>query len=135
MRPASPPATSSASTAARPWHGEPDPLDLTLLEEVFATAETGGDVHDPGQLPPRRRVRGEEAGEAAEDQHALLRADGPGVVLADRGLEHLVPVELGVLGEQGAAEEGDELRRVAAAAQEPGRDRTREVDTALDVPA
>jgi hypothetical protein len=55
--------------------------------------------------------------------------------LADGSLVGLVPVELGVFGEEGPAEEGDDLGRVAAAHQVAVDDRPRVVDAALLVPA
>ena len=72
---------------------------------------------------------------AAQDDDALLRARRPRVELPDTGLEHLVPVELGVLAQERVAERGDEPGRVAAAAQVAGGDRAGSVDVALDLPA
>ena len=81
-------------------------------------------------------MRGEEPGDAGEDERCLLGTLRPRVVLADGGLEHLVPVELGVFGEQRVAERGDELgagrrrRGGTRAAIVPGA-----VDVALRLPA
>src|SRR5689334_3452288 len=90
-----------------------------LLVERFAPTQTGGDLHDLRQLPASRRVGGEEPGGAGQDEPALLRSRRPRVELADGGLDHLIPVEARVLGEQRATEDGDRLGRVAAAGEEP----------------
>ena len=68
--------------------------------ERFSAAEPGRELHDGRELPTGRRVRGEEPGDPGEDQRALLRSLRPRVRLPDTCLEHLVPVEPGVLGEQ-----------------------------------
>jgi hypothetical protein len=57
------------------------------------------------------------AGGAGEDERALLGARRPGVELADGRLVGLEPVELGVLGEQRPAEEGDHPGGIAAGRQ------------------
>ena len=44
------------------------------FEEALAAAEAGGDVDDLGELAAGRGVGGEEAGEAGEDERALLGA-------------------------------------------------------------
>ena len=82
---------------------------LGLLEQRLAPAQAGGDADHLGELTAGRRVGGEEAGGAGEDQGALLGPGRPGVELADGGLVGLEPVELGVLGEQRVAERGDGL--------------------------
>src|SRR5947209_10980154 len=105
------------------------------LEQRFAPAEPGGDRHHLGELPPGRRVGGEEAGRAGQDQRSLLGPPGPGVVLPDGGLVGLVPVEFGVLGEQRPAEQGDDPAGVSTAGEVPIDEDAGVVDPAFLVPA
>ena len=60
---------------------------------------------------------------------------GPRLVLADAGLDHLVPVEAAVFAQQRAAERRDQRRGVAAVLEVAVRDRAGLVHAALDVPA
>ena len=103
--------------------------------ERFSAAEPGGELHDGRELPAGRRVRGEEPGDPGEDQRALLRSVRPRVRLPDTRLEHLVPVEPGVFGEQRMTERSHHLGAVTATAHESEHDRTGAVDLALRVPA
>ena len=64
-------------------------------------------------------------------ERRLLRTLGPGLALADAGLDRLEPVELGVLDEKRVAERGDELGAGTAGLQEAVRLVARLVDHAL----
>src|SRR3954453_4048904 len=89
-----------------------------FLVQVVAAAQSRRDAHDRRQLAPRRRVGGEEAGHAGEDQRRLVRPLGPRQRLAHTGLVHLVPVEPGVLVEEGGAEGGDQRAAIPTAPHE-----------------
>src|SRR5579862_9159977 len=109
------PSASTAPGWLRPWVWWRDLATRSgLLEEGFAPAQAGGDADDLGKLPPGRRVGGEEAGGAGQDQRAFLRSLRPRVELANGRLVGLEPVKLGVLGEEGVAEGLDGGGRIAA---------------------
>src|SRR5215210_5407775 len=95
--PRRPGADARTPATTTPTPTTPAEPALVLFEEVVAPAEAGGDAHDVGQLPARRRVGGEEPGGAGEDERALLRPRGPALELGHRGLDRLVPVKGGVL--------------------------------------
>src|SRR4051794_27713115 len=119
-------ATSEAMSASKRPSG--------LFEQHLAAAETRRYPYDLGELASGGGVGGEEAGCAGQDERALLAAVRPRPRLSRRRLDHLEPVELGVLGEQRVAEGGDRLSRGSTAAQEAVDDPAGSVDVPLLVP-